>query len=299
MNYFLFSILITWQKARWTDRKWGIWALGCVRKTFFMPNISLVGVIIRFGANMPQKKFEPVGQYLGDCTATQSSIAYEFFFPYRPMWYVKIFISVSEKLFQTKVRPKKVFLTHPNEPTMRMHSSAKMKCIRIGPAAAAIPVHLTLLELFYIWGMKESISFCILALSFGIIKFQHLIHLYNYLRGKIFGQIWWEIEIKDTCRKSYVMRPLSGRKSWEQHLIAHSQWWLLRFRIEFLHSVFCVEPTHKFLETYLKRAIIGEFWISVTLTSANAYTLTWAVFRLVKSMMDLLYNKLNNFYTEY
>ncbi len=33
------------------------WRLGCVRKTFFGPNFSLVGVFIRFGANMPQKKF--------------------------------------------------------------------------------------------------------------------------------------------------------------------------------------------------------------------------------------------------
>ena len=54
------------------------------------------------------------------------------------------------------------------------------------------------------------------------------------------------------------MRPLSGRKSWEHHLIAHFQWRFLRFRIEFLHSVFCVEPTYEFLETYFKRVIIGE-----------------------------------------
>ncbi len=44
---------------------------------------------------------------------------------------------------------------------------------------------------------------------------------------------------KDTCRKSYVMRPLSDRKICEQHLIAHFQWRFLRFQIEFLHSVFC------------------------------------------------------------
>ena len=31
--------------------------LGCVRKSFFGPNFSLVGVIIRFGANMPPKNF--------------------------------------------------------------------------------------------------------------------------------------------------------------------------------------------------------------------------------------------------
>ena len=29
---------------------------------------------------------------------------------------------------------------------------------------------------------------------------------------------------KDTCQKSYVMRPLSDRKNCEQHLIAHFQW---------------------------------------------------------------------------
>ncbi len=38
-------------------------ALGCVRKTFFGSNFSLVGVIIRFGPNMPLKKIYPVGQY--------------------------------------------------------------------------------------------------------------------------------------------------------------------------------------------------------------------------------------------
>ena len=37
--------------------------LGCVRETFFGPKFSLVRVIIRFGANMSQKKFDPVGQY--------------------------------------------------------------------------------------------------------------------------------------------------------------------------------------------------------------------------------------------
>ncbi len=41
-------------------------------------------------------------------------------------------------------------------------------------------------------------------------------------------------QVKDTCRKSYVMRPLSGRKSWEQNLIARFQWRFLGFRIEFL-----------------------------------------------------------------
>ena len=40
---------------------------------------------------------------------------------------------------------------------------------------------------------------------------------------------------KDTCRKSYVKRPLSDRKICEQHLIAHFQWRFLRFQIEFLH----------------------------------------------------------------
>ena len=34
--------------------------------------------------------------------------------------------------------------------------------------------------------------------------------------------------LKDTCRKSYVMRPLSDRKNCEQHLIAHFQWRFLR-----------------------------------------------------------------------
>ena len=31
-------------------------SLGCVRKTFPGPNFSLVGIMIRSGANMPQKK---------------------------------------------------------------------------------------------------------------------------------------------------------------------------------------------------------------------------------------------------
>ncbi len=37
--------------------------LGCVRKTFFGPYFSLVGGIIRLGANMPKKHFDPVSQY--------------------------------------------------------------------------------------------------------------------------------------------------------------------------------------------------------------------------------------------
>ena len=46
--------------------------LGCVRKTFSRPNFSLVRVIIHFGAKMPQKNFEPVGQYflLRKCTGS-------------------------------------------------------------------------------------------------------------------------------------------------------------------------------------------------------------------------------------
>ena len=95
------------------------------------------------------------------------------------------------------------------------------------------------------------------------------------------------------------MWPLSDRKICEQHLIAHSQWLFLRFQIELLHSVFCVRPTYEFLETYFKQAIIGEFWISVTLTFANAYTLISVVFRLAKSVRDLLFKELNNSYTEY
>ncbi len=85
---------------------------------------------------------------------------------------------------------------------------------------------------------------------------------------------------KDTCRKSYAMRPLSDRKSCETHLIAHFQWGFLRFHFEFFHSFFCVEFTYEFLDTYFKRAIMGEFLISVTLTFANAYTLISAVFSL-------------------
>ena len=48
----------------------------------------------------------------------------------------------------------------------------------------------------------------------------------------------WGMGIKDTCRKSYVMRPLSDRKNCEQHLIAHFQWRFLRFQIEFLAPLF-------------------------------------------------------------
>ena len=44
---------------------------------------------------------------------------------------------------------------------------------------------------------------------------------------------------KDTCRKSFEMRPLSDRKSCEQHLVAHFQWQFLRLLIEFLEEMEC------------------------------------------------------------
>ena len=46
-----------------------------------------------------------------------------------PLEYVIIFVSVSEKLFKTKVRPEKVFLTHHNEPTMRMHGAKTISVV--------------------------------------------------------------------------------------------------------------------------------------------------------------------------
>ena len=37
--------------------------LGRVRKTFFQANFSLVGISIRLGARIPQKKLKPLSQY--------------------------------------------------------------------------------------------------------------------------------------------------------------------------------------------------------------------------------------------
>ena len=49
----------TWKLLRMTKSDNKVSTLGCVRKTFPGPNFSLVRVMIRSGANMPQKKFWP------------------------------------------------------------------------------------------------------------------------------------------------------------------------------------------------------------------------------------------------
>ncbi len=59
---------------------------------------------------------------------------------------------------------------------------------------------------------------------------------------------WWPIQrkSKDTCRKCYVMRPLSGRKSWKQILIARFRWRFLGFRIGIFTDYRLAEMAQKF-----------------------------------------------------
>ena len=72
--------------------------LGCVRKTFFGPNFSLVRIIICFGANMPQKFLTP--------SVNIDRRGQNFF------WGI---LAPNRMITPTKLKlgPKKVFLTHP------------------------------------------------------------------------------------------------------------------------------------------------------------------------------------------
>ena len=65
------------------------------------------------------------------------------------------------------------------------------------------------------------------------------------------------------------MRPLSDRKSCEQHLIAHFQWGFLRFRIEFFHSVFALNLPMNFCNLGRQMAKACQ-WVSLSAGDAHA-----------------------------